>query len=69
MIKISLLLITIGILFISLENIFYQYIDENGFLHESLFMPIGIILLLIGTNSLVIIFIKRKISKKKRQSL
>jgi hypothetical protein len=44
----------LGILFILLENFYYQYVDTNGLLHESLFLPLGALSLLLG--SLVIFF-------------
>ena len=34
-------LLVLGVVSICLENIFYQYIDEEGVLHESFFMPLG----------------------------
>jgi hypothetical protein len=50
----GILLIVPGILFILLENFYYQYVDTNGLLHESLFLPLGALSLLLG--SLVIFF-------------
>jgi hypothetical protein len=54
----SLLLLVLGIVFLCFENIFYQYIDENGVLHESLFMPLGVFSLLLGGIGLFFIAIK-----------
>jgi hypothetical protein len=31
-----------------IENTFYQYIDKNGLLHESLFLPFGVLGLVFG---------------------
>jgi len=45
---VGILLIVIGVLFILLENVFYQYVDENGILHESLFLPLGVVSTLLG---------------------
>ncbi|KGJ93637.1 DUF3955 domain-containing protein [Colwellia psychrerythraea] len=39
----SLLLLGLGIVFIIAENSFYQYVDDSGVLHESLFMPLGVL--------------------------
>ena len=36
-------LLVLGVVSICLENIFYQYIDEEGVLHESFFMPLGMV--------------------------
>ena len=44
----SILIFIIGIIFLILENTFYQYLDENNVLQESLFLPFGIIFLFIG---------------------
>jgi protein-S-isoprenylcysteine O-methyltransferase Ste14 len=44
----------IGVVFGFIENMFYQYIDEDGLLHESLFMPLGFIFVAIG---LLLIFV------------
>ncbi len=44
----SLLLLSLGIVFIVAENSFYQYVDDKGVLHESLFMPLGMISIFMG---------------------
>ncbi len=64
MIITSGLLLFIGFSFIALENIFYQYIDEDGVLHESLFMPLGFISLLLSLVFLLAVTIKKLISLK-----
>ncbi|MCP4550830.1 MAG: DUF3955 domain-containing protein [Bacteroidetes bacterium] len=56
-----------GIVFLFLENTFYQYIDVEGFLHESLFLPLGVFSLIIGSLLLFIFIIKilkRSLCKK-----
>jgi hypothetical protein len=45
----SLIFLGVGIVFIIAENSFYQYVDDKGFLHESLFMPLGMISIFVGT--------------------
>ena len=65
MIVTSILLLALGAVSIFLENIFYQYIDENGILHESLFMPLGFLSIFLGLFFLLVIFIKKLISRKK----
>jgi hypothetical protein len=49
----GLFLLLIGAIFILLENTFYQYLDEDGFLHESLFMPLGALALISGIILLI----------------
>jgi len=56
----GILLLIIGISFVFFENVFYQYIDENGMLHESLFMPLGALSILLGVL-ILLIFIAKKI--------
>ena len=49
----GLFLILIGAIFIFLENTYYQYLDENGVLHESIFMPLGALALISGIILLI----------------
>ena len=44
----ALALLLVGVLFLLIENIFYQYVDEDGVLHESLFLPLGVTALVTG---------------------
>jgi hypothetical protein len=53
-----------GVVFLFLENTYYQYLDEDQFLHESLFLPLGVLALIIGSLLLFILALK-----KLRQSL
>lgn len=48
----SLLLMLLGVAFIFFENTFYQYLDGNGVLHESWFMPLGVFSLLFAAIGL-----------------
>ena len=64
MIITSLLLLFLGIAFILLENIFYQYIDEDGILHESFFMPLGFLSIILGLTFLLVIAIRKLMSRK-----
>ena len=56
--KISVLLLSIGVVCIALENYFYQYVDENGMIHESLFMPLGAICVMLGIVGLTFVILK-----------
>nr|WP_281064418.1 DUF3955 domain-containing protein [Isorropodon fossajaponicum symbiont] len=55
----SLFLLLLGSVFLFLENTFYQYIDTQGWLHESMFMPLGAFSLILGVagicNSLILL--------------
>lgn len=55
---ISLGVLVLGIVFLILENTFYQYVDSKGFLHESLFLPIGTLCICLGAIGLVAYIIK-----------
>lgn len=48
-----------GISFIFFENLLYQYVDENGMLNESLFMPLGALSILFGVLMLLIFMAKK----------
>ena len=50
-------LIAVGALFLFLENTLYQYLDEDGFLHESLFMPLGAFSIILGLVCFLIFII------------
>jgi Na+/melibiose symporter-like transporter len=52
----------IGVAFGFIENTFYQYIDEDGVLHESLFMPLGLIFAAIGLL-LILVFSAIKLTQ------
>ncbi len=45
---ISTVLLVIGVISLILENTFYQYVDKNGLLHESLFLPLGTFSVVLG---------------------
>ena len=64
MIITSLLLLFLGVTFLLLENIFYQYIDEDGILHESFFMPLGFLSIFLGLTFLLAIAIRELMSRK-----
>ena len=45
---IGLSLLFVGFVFLVMENTFYQYLDEEGVLHETFFMPLGVLGLTLG---------------------
>lgn len=55
----SVALIVLGMLMLIAENNFYQYVDSEGVLHESLFLPLGIISIALGGIFLCFIIIQR----------
>ncbi|MBL4864190.1 MAG: DUF3955 domain-containing protein [Rhodobiaceae bacterium] len=56
--KLSLAFLLLGALFLFLENTFYQYLDSDGVLHESLFLPLGAISIVLGGLGLIFVAIK-----------
>ena len=51
---VSLLFLFLGILSLVMENIFYGYIDQNGVLQESFFLPLSAFSFLFGVVGLII---------------
>ena len=41
-------MVILGSLSLLFEHTFYQYLDENGVLHESFFLPLGTFSILLG---------------------
>ncbi len=44
----SLFFLVLGIVSFFIQNIFYGYIDENGILRDSLFLPLSVISLFLA---------------------
>ena len=63
----SLVLLIVGIACVFLENILYQYIDEDGVLHESLFLPLGVVFILCAGIGLVFVLAKTLMNKRKKK--
>ncbi len=49
----GLLFLLMGGAFVWLENTFYQYLDKGRVIHESMFLPLGTLFILIGIFTLV----------------
>ncbi len=47
-------LLTVGIVFLVLENTFYQTLDKNNVLQESFFMPLGVLAVILGALVILI---------------
>jgi hypothetical protein len=61
--KASLVFLLLGAIFLCLENIFFQYLDSDGFLHESLFLPLGAVSIALGGLGLIFVAIKSLITR------
>ena len=44
----SLFFLALGVVSFVIQNIFYGYIDENGILRDSFFLPLSVISLFLG---------------------
>ncbi|QUM80351.1 DUF3955 domain-containing protein [Moritella sp. 5] len=55
----SLLLLSLGILSLIAESTFYQFLDNDGHLHESMFLPLGMISIVVGMLFLLIYIIQK----------
>ena len=64
----SFILLAMGLVFGYIENTFYQYIDENGVLIESWFMPLSFLCIFLGGMGLLFIVFKTIWLVIKRQS-
>ncbi|EDM68444.1 MAG: DUF3955 domain-containing protein [Moritella sp.] len=55
----ALISLGLGLIFIIAENIFYQFVDSDGVLHESMFMPLGVISITVGILFLLFFIIQK----------
>lgn len=55
----SIVLITIGVICLLLEGTFYGHVDESGIMHESFFLPLGMLTLLLGIFIAFFLIFKR----------
>ena len=51
---ISLFFLLLGGLSLVMENIFYEYIEWNGVLQESFYLPFGVFCILLGLIAMII---------------
>ncbi len=66
--KIGLIVCTIGIIFLLIQNIFFGYLDAEGVLHDSIFLPLGSISMLLGVVILLfsgLLSLKREIENSR----
>ena len=66
---VGMLFLVAGVSCILYENTFYQYIDEDAVLQESLFMPAGIICVLLAGMSIVYALAKKLMSIRDKRKL
>ena len=55
----SLFLLGLGMLSLIAESTFYQFVDNDGFLHESMFLPLGMINIVVGMLFLLFFIIQK----------
>lgn len=53
LVKFGGLFFIVGFVFLILENIFYNSIDENGVVQDSLFLPLGVLFVLFGFSLII----------------
>lgn len=53
LVKFGALFFTTGFIFLILENVFYNSIDENGAVQDSLFLPLGVLFVLFGFSLII----------------
>ena len=62
----AIIFLIIGITSTIIQNTFYGYVDENGILQDSIFLPLGAFATLIGSVLLLVVFAKYFIKKIKK---
>ncbi len=61
----GLFLLFLGFISYIMENIFYGYIDRNGVLRESFFLPLAFIGFLLGIMSLLVSVMRYYLKRRK----
>ena len=56
---IPLILLGLGMLSLIAESTFYQFLDNEGVLHESMFLPLGMISIVVGMLFLLFFIIQK----------
>jgi len=57
----ALFFLVAGVVLLFIENSYFQRVDENGLLHESLFLPLGVFSLIVGFLMLLVLLAKNGI--------
>jgi hypothetical protein len=55
----SIAFIVLGFICGYIQNTYYGYVDAQGVLHDSLFLPLGVFSLLIGGIFLMIVLVRK----------
>ena len=63
-IKLSLILLGLGLVSLFIQNTFYGYIDDNNVLQDSIFLPLGFFLFLLGSMGLFVSLLKVWLKRK-----
>ena len=56
-------LLAIGVISLIIQNTFYGYMDAEGIIHDSLFLPVGVLSLLLSLSLFIILGFKLVISR------
>ena len=67
---------TIGVLFLAaaivcwaIQKTFYGYVDEQGFLHDSLFLPLGVLMFVAGAAFLAAAAVRWLVRRRRANSI
>ena len=55
----ALISLGLGMVFLIAENTFYQFVDNEGFLHESMFLPLSVMSIAVGILFLLFFIIQK----------
>ena len=67
---------TIGVLFLAaaivcwaIQKTFYGYVDEQGFLHDSLFLPLSVLMFVAGVAFLAATAVRALVRRRRANSI
>ena len=61
----GIILLAIGVISIVIQNTFYGYVDAEGVLHDSVFLPLGAIATILGVGLLLVVAVRYFLRKDK----
>ena len=64
LLRFGVLLLLFGGVALLLEQQFYQYVDATGRLHESLFLPLGVLAMLLGSGMLLLALLLKVLGRR-----
>lgn len=53
----------------AIQNTFYGYVDERGFLHDSLFLPLGVLMFVAGAAFLAAAAVRWLVRRRRANSI